>query len=159
MQFESEKKIQRKVSTYHEQEQQQHQQRQHGLCDCGRFNGPPILLVVLCVAPMPPPPTVAPRAPPLPCDEPRSRQLALDRSCNSDTLHDILSKSHKQQFIVKTYFFFLSHYFFFEQHKPPLLTRRTYKKYCVPNNWIRTYVTISNEALSSTRLNLQLPIK
>lgn len=71
------------VSTYHEHEQQQHQHRQHGLCDCGRFNGPPILFVVLCVAP---PPT----APPLPCDDPRSRQLALVRSCNSDTLHDIL---------------------------------------------------------------------
>lgn len=72
---------------YHEHEQQQHQQRQHGLCDWGRFSGcPPIVDVPPCVAAalllLPPPP--------LPCDEPRSR--ILDR-CNSVTLHDIVCKA------------------------------------------------------------------
>lgn len=69
--------------TYHEQEQQQHQQRQHGLCDWGRFSGPPIFGAPCVAAAVAPPP-------PLPCDEPRSRQL---ERCNSDTLHDIMSKT------------------------------------------------------------------
>lgn len=73
------------LKIYQEHEQQQHQQRQHGLC--GRFSGcPPIFDVPPCVAAaellLPPPP--------LPCDEPRS--LQLDR-CNSDTLHDIVCRA------------------------------------------------------------------
>lgn len=72
-------------NTYHEHEQQQHQQRQHGLCDWGRFNGPPIFGVPRIVAP------------PLPCEDPRSRQLLC---CNSDTLQDILRRN--QQYCVVT---------------------------------------------------------
>lgn len=34
--------------TYHEHEQQQHQQKQHGFCDCGRCKGP-IFALVSCV--------------------------------------------------------------------------------------------------------------
>lgn len=71
---------------YHEHEQQQHQHRQQGLCDCGRFNGPPIL----CVEAF---------APPLPCDEPRSRQL---ERCNSDMLQDILRSNHQCYCCVRT---------------------------------------------------------